>query len=118
MSFVPQPQRQNANNTTSNTTNTVSGSNNNNSNQQNAVISTTGAATTATPVDDAELIFNIRTFDLYFVDRAALMYKDGIAKVRDWVTTLPFFCYHSWSEGLRDPRRSMSVSLLDGFHFS
>jgi hypothetical protein len=60
MSFVPQPQRQNANN-------------------QNAV---TPAGATAQPVvDDAELIFNIRTFDVYFIDRSALMYRDGIAKV-------------------------------------
>ena len=61
MSFVPQPQRQNAN-------------------SQNAV-TPSGTAAPA-EVSDAELIFNIRTFDLYFVDRAALMYKDGIAKVR------------------------------------
>jgi hypothetical protein len=61
MSFVPQPQRQNANN-------------------QNAV--TPAGGVTAQPVvDDAELIFNIRTFDVYFIDRSALMYRDGIAKV-------------------------------------
>lgn len=60
MSFVPQPQRQNAN-------------------SQNAVTPSTAPA----EVNEAELIFNIRTFDLYFIDRMALMYKDGIAKVSE-----------------------------------
>lgn len=63
MSFVPQPQRQNAN-------------------SQNAVTPTSGAnASTPAPVDDGELIFNIRTFDLFFIDRQSLMYRDGYAKV-------------------------------------
>lgn len=61
MSFVPQPQRQNAN-------------------SQNAVTPTSGAPA---PVDDAELIFNIRTFDLFFIDRQSLMFRDGYAKVSD-----------------------------------
>ena len=63
MSFVPQPQRQNAN-------------------SQNAV--TPSGSTAPAEVNEAELIFNIRTFDLYFIDRSALMYKDGIAKVRQF----------------------------------
>jgi hypothetical protein len=64
MSFVPQPQRQNAN-------------------SQNAV---TPSGSTAPAVEnDAELIFNIRTFDVFFIERSALMYKDGIAKVREAV---------------------------------
>jgi len=58
MSFVPQPQRQNAN-------------------SQNAVTPAPAPA----EVSDAELIFNLRTFDLYFIDRIALMYKAGIDKV-------------------------------------
>lgn len=41
-----------------------------------------GTAAQAEADNDADLIFNIRTFDLYFVERSALMYKDGIAKVR------------------------------------
>ena len=60
MSFVPQPQRQNAN-------------------SQNAV---TPSGSSAPAVEsDAELVFNIRTFDVFFIERKALMYKDGIAKV-------------------------------------
>lgn len=61
MSFVPQPQRQNAN-------------------SQNAVTPTPGAPAPA-PVDEGDLIFNIRTFDLFFIDRLSLMYRDGYAKV-------------------------------------
>lgn len=60
MSFVPQPQRQNAS-------------------SQNAVTPSTGAA--AQPASDENAIFKIRTFDLFFVDRNALMYRDGYAKV-------------------------------------
>ena len=59
MSFVPQPQRQNAT-------------------QNNAVTTSTPASA---EVSDAELIFNIRTFDVFFIDRSALMYKAGIDKV-------------------------------------
>lgn len=65
MSFVPPPQRQNAN-------------------IQNAVTPTTGALPPpppAAPVDEGDLIFNIRTFDLFFVDRQSLMFQDGYAKV-------------------------------------
>lgn len=66
MSFVPQPQRQNANNS------------------QNAVTPTTAGApapAAAPVVDEGDLIFNIRTFDLFFIDRQSLMYRDGYAKV-------------------------------------
>ena len=67
MSFVPPPQRQNAN-------------------SQNAVTPTTTTAGAPAPaaavvVDEGELIFNIRTFDLFFIDRQSLMYRDGYAKV-------------------------------------
>jgi hypothetical protein len=30
-----------------------------------------------------DLLFKIRTFDVYWVDKEALMYKDGIDKVRE-----------------------------------
>ncbi|GAX18915.1 hypothetical protein FisN_8Hh133 [Fistulifera solaris] len=62
MSLVPQPHQRQTN-----------------ANNANAV--TTGAS--SAPVDDAELIFNIRTFDLFFIDRQSLMYRDGYAKVFD-----------------------------------
>jgi len=65
MSFVPVPQQANA-----------AGANSN-----NAVKS----LETALAVDqsDAELLFKIRTFDVFWVDKKALMYKDGIAKSFD-----------------------------------
>mmetsp|Transcript_13603 Transcript_13603/g.18673 ORF Transcript_13603/g.18673 Transcript_13603/m.18673 type:complete len:1255 (-) Transcript_13603:141-3905(-) len=36
-----------------------------------------------TQISDAELMFKARTFDVYWVDKTALMYKDGIAKSFD-----------------------------------
>jgi hypothetical protein len=41
------------------------------------------AAAAAEPEpSDQELLFKLRTFDVYWVDKTALMYRDGIAKVR------------------------------------
>jgi hypothetical protein len=56
MSFVPAPQQANA----------ASHSNN----------------AAAEALSDQELIFKMRTFDVYWVEKHALMYKDGYAKVR------------------------------------
>lgn len=67
MSFVPAPQQANA-----------AGANN----APNQVTSTTAAASAAEPVSDQELVFKLRTFDVYWVDKSALMYRDGIDKVR------------------------------------
>jgi hypothetical protein len=40
------------------------------------------AAADATEIDDKEVIFRIRTFDVFWVEKHALMNKDGYAKVR------------------------------------
>lgn len=39
------------------------------------------AATTAPPESDFDLQFKNRTFDVYWVEKNALMYRDGFAKV-------------------------------------
>mmetsp|Transcript_5662 Transcript_5662/g.9378 ORF Transcript_5662/g.9378 Transcript_5662/m.9378 type:complete len:1262 (+) Transcript_5662:69-3854(+) len=72
MSFVPAPQQANAASATNNASTTA--------------VTTTAPAAAATaeaPVSDAELLFKIRTFDVFWVDKGALMYKDGIAKSFD-----------------------------------
>lgn len=53
---------------------------NNASNSNNKV---NGAAAPAPEIDqnDPDLLFRLRTFDVYWVDKYALMYRDGIAKV-------------------------------------
>ena len=82
MSFVPAPQQAN-----------VASANNSNNNKNNEVAlkSTTNnaaaaaaaaAAEAAEGLNDDELIFKMRTFDVYWVDKYALMYKAGIDKVR------------------------------------
>jgi hypothetical protein len=73
MSFVPAPQQANA-----------AGA----SNVSNSVISNSAAsaATAASAAEnDADAIFKMRTFDVYWVDKSALMYRDGIAKVGSYV---------------------------------
>mmetsp|Transcript_3905 Transcript_3905/g.4517 ORF Transcript_3905/g.4517 Transcript_3905/m.4517 type:complete len:1255 (+) Transcript_3905:202-3966(+) len=69
MSFVPAPQQANAATNSNNATLNTS--------QANA------AAGTEAPISDQEILFKIRTFDVFWVDKAALMYKDGIAKSFD-----------------------------------
>jgi hypothetical protein len=64
MSFVPAPQQ-------------ASAANSNN----NASVNTSQAASAEAPVSDQELVFKIRTFDVFWVEKGALMYKDGISKV-------------------------------------
>lgn len=65
MSFVPAPQQANA-----------AGVNN-----ASNTVSSTAAAGSAEPESDRDLLFKLRTFDVYWVDKEALMYKDGIDKV-------------------------------------
>ena len=65
MSFVPAPQQANA-----------AGANNA-PNQVNTMT----AASAAEGESDKDLVFKLRTFDVYWVDKTALMYKDGIDKV-------------------------------------
>ena len=67
MSFVPAPQQANA-----------AGS----KNAPNAVTSS-AAAPAAEPESDRDLLFKLRTFDVYWVEKQALMYRDGIDKVSE-----------------------------------
>ena len=39
-----------------------------------------------------DLIFKIRTYDVYWVEKSALMYRDGISKVRDFRRHRPRTC--------------------------
>jgi hypothetical protein len=65
MSFVPAPQQANA-----------AGANN-----APTQVNTTTAAAAAEPQSDMDLVFKLRTFDVYWVDKTALMYRDGFDKV-------------------------------------
>ena len=79
MSFVPAPQQANvASAKTNNNSNEVALKSASSSNQAAA-----SAAAAAEPdlISDEELIFKMRTFDVYWVDKYALMYKAGIDKV-------------------------------------
>lgn len=67
MSFVPAPQQANP-----------ASANNNAS----SVKTLATAAPAVEEISDQELLFKIRTFDVYWVDKSSLMYRDGIAKVR------------------------------------
>lgn len=67
MSFVPNPTQANA------------------SNNPNAKVNSTaagGAAAPAAEEAETDLIFKIRTYDVYWVEKNALMYRDGVSKVR------------------------------------
>lgn len=67
MSFVPAPQQANA-----------AGANN--APTSNPPVNAVNAAAAA-PESDQDLVFKLRTFDVYWVDKSALMYRDGIDKV-------------------------------------
>lgn len=71
MSFVPAPQQANAANA---------------SNTNNAAVTTTVPATAAANAEatsDFDQLFKIRTFDVFWVEKGSLMYRDGIAKTFD-----------------------------------
>lgn len=89
MSFVPAPQQANA-----------AGANNAPSNNQ---ITSANAAAGAADTADAEAVFKIRTFDIYWVEKSALMYRDGIDKV--------CFAFKKKPNGLDDddPKRCFRV---------
>ena len=66
MSFVPAPQASAANAASAN----------------NAAVNTSSAAAPAAEGQtDMELLFKLRTFDVYWVEKSALMYRDGFDKV-------------------------------------
>jgi hypothetical protein len=73
MSFVPAPQQASA--AANNLNNAAFLSNN------APPSNVTQAADATAVVSDQELVFKIRTFDVYWVEKKALMYRDGIAKV-------------------------------------
>lgn len=78
MSFVPAPQQANvasANNKTASTNNELAV-------KQSNAVGTAAAGVIDDTATDEELIFKLRTFDVYWVDKYALMYKAGIDKVR------------------------------------
>jgi len=72
MSFVPAPQQA-----------TAAGKNASVTPAQAASAAAVAAAAAEPEVSDQELIFKMRTFDVFWVDKASLMYKDGIAKTFD-----------------------------------
>jgi hypothetical protein len=61
MSFVPAPQKANA--------------------AASAVVPTAPTAVTTAEVSDFDLQFKIHTFDVFWIEKNALMYRDGYAKV-------------------------------------
>ena len=67
MSFVPAPQASAANAASANNV---------------AVTSSSVAAPAADGEADKDLLFKLRTFDVYWVEKSALMYRDGFDKVR------------------------------------
>lgn len=77
MSFVPTPQQANAAGNASN--NALS---NGSSRAASAAKDAAAAAAAEPEMSDADILFKMRTYDLYWVDKTALMYRDGFAKVR------------------------------------
>ena len=76
MSFVPNPTQTNAS-SNNNSKTAVSGAAG-----AAAASSSTNTDPNATAVESESDIFKLRTFDVYWVEKYALMYKDGYAKVR------------------------------------
>lgn len=72
MSFVPAPQQANA---------AIPAINNGVTATSSTNAATRVSASAGTDVDLNELMFKLRTFDVYWIEKKALMYKDGIAKV-------------------------------------
>ena len=83
MSFVPNPTQVNASN-----------------NNAKVVTSGPGAAVAAaTNPDEAEIdtVFKLRTFDVYWVEKHALMYRDGLTTVRSVGEIIHCSCCHNRS---------------------
>lgn len=71
MSFVPNPTQANASN-------------------NNARLNTSGTAAAAAPTPEeteTDTVFKVRTFDVYWVEKHALMYRDGTTTVSLFQTT-------------------------------
>lgn len=86
MSFVPAPQQANAASHSNNAAATVTAAPLSNNAPSASALAAAAAASAAgaagEALSDQELIFKMRTFDVYWVEKHALMYKDGYAKVR------------------------------------
>ena len=94
MSFVPVPQQAstaNANYISTSSSNN-NNSNNNNSNNNNNASAQVNAGATGEEPSEKEAIFTLRTFDSYWVDKKALMYKDGVNKVRLVAELILYLC--------------------------
>ena len=70
MSFVPAPQKA-----------TTAGGANINQNGATSVVTNVQSAAEAADTSGEDAFITSRTFDLYWVDKTALMYKDGYVKV-------------------------------------
>lgn len=79
MSFVPAPQQANA---ASNNQQNASTNNNTGAPPPAAAGAVAAAAGMAPEMSDQERLFKMRTFDVFWVEKHSLMYRDGIAKVR------------------------------------
>jgi hypothetical protein len=81
MSFVPAPQQ------------AIAAANN-----APTPVTSSAVATAADTEVDKDLLFKLRTFDVYWVDKTALMYKDGIDKVSFQCQLLRWKClrFRSW----------------------
>lgn len=77
MSFVPAPQKA----STAGTANAINQTVNGTTNAVNNVPPAAGEAAEKGAGEEDAFITS-RTFDLYWVDKASLMYKDGFVKVR------------------------------------
>jgi hypothetical protein len=74
MSFVPAPQ--------------ASAANAASSSANNAPVTNSSVAASAAAEGEAEnLLFKLRTYDIYWVEKTALMYRDGFDKV-SWVIVM------------------------------
>ena len=80
MSFVPAPQQANAAN-------------------KDAVKTDPNAP--PAEISDQDMIFKIRTFDVFWVEKHALMYKDGVSKVRKKIHLFYICCTHIYFADLR-----------------
>ena len=88
MSFVPAPQKA-----------TPAGSanaSNSNGLSSTGVANFSSAAAEAAETGGEEAFITSRTFDLYWVDKTALMYKDGFVKVSHLLSS---FVREGWGEG-------------------
>jgi ATP-dependent RNA helicase DDX60 len=93
MSFVPAPQQATAASPPSNNGLTLTSITNATAGGSNSAAMAVVATSTDQPVSDYDLQFRLRTFDVFWVEKDALMYKDGIAKVRKFCSIIYFLYF-------------------------